>query len=131
MVVKTQLKGSEVTGLRIGARNVRSYFPKGVRVIELQLDHLQIQCGLSPRVLAGTAGNSRSPVVRMVGLQSYPQPRRAEGSQTGHDSVRQKYFYAAFFSVKRRRNERHRATERSPGFAGHSARLTREKVWFK
>jgi hypothetical protein len=48
MVVKTQLRGSEVTGLHIGARNVRRYFPKGVRVIELQLDHLQIQCGLSP-----------------------------------------------------------------------------------
>ena len=53
MVVKTQLKGSEVTGLRIGARNVRRYFPKGIRVIELQLDHLQIQCGLSPRFWQG------------------------------------------------------------------------------
>lgn len=48
MVVKTQLKGCEVTGLHVGARNVRRYFPKAVRVIELQLDHLQIQCGLSP-----------------------------------------------------------------------------------
>ena len=28
MVVKTQLKGSEVTGLHVGARNVRQYFPK-------------------------------------------------------------------------------------------------------
>ena len=48
MVVKTQLRGGEVTGLHIGAKNVRRYFPKGIRVIELQLDHLQIQCGLSP-----------------------------------------------------------------------------------
>ena len=48
MVVKTQLRGGEVTGLHVGARNVRRYFPKGVRVIELQLDHLQIQCGLTP-----------------------------------------------------------------------------------
>ena len=48
MVVTTQLRGGEVTGLHIGARNVRRYFPKGLRVIELQLDHLQIQCGLSP-----------------------------------------------------------------------------------
>ncbi|MBS1805091.1 MAG: hypothetical protein JST28_17155 [Acidobacteria bacterium] len=47
MVVKTQLKGGEVTGLHIGARNVRRYFPKGIREIELQLDHLQIQCGLT------------------------------------------------------------------------------------
>jgi hypothetical protein len=48
MVVKTQLRGGEVTGLHVGARNVRRYFPKDLRVIELQLDHLQIQCGLPP-----------------------------------------------------------------------------------
>jgi hypothetical protein len=48
MVVKTQVKGGEITGLHVGARNVRRYFPKAVRIIELQLDHLQIQCGLSP-----------------------------------------------------------------------------------
>lgn len=53
MVVKTQVKGSEVTGLHIGARNVRRYFPKRIRVIELQLDHLQIQCGLSPQFWHG------------------------------------------------------------------------------
>ena len=53
MVVTTQLRGGEVTGLHIGARNVRRYFPKGVRVVELQLDHLQIQCGLSPKFWNG------------------------------------------------------------------------------
>jgi hypothetical protein len=53
MVVRTQLKGGEVTGLHIGARNVRRYFPKGTRVIELQLDHLQIQCGLTPEFWEG------------------------------------------------------------------------------
>jgi hypothetical protein len=53
MVVKTQLKGGEVTGLHVGARNVRRYFPKGGRVIELQLDHLAIQCGLSPEFWRG------------------------------------------------------------------------------
>ena len=47
VVVKTQLRGGGVAGLHIGARNVRRYFPKGTRVIELQLDHLQIQCGLT------------------------------------------------------------------------------------
>jgi len=46
MVVKTQLRGGEVTGLHVGARNVRRYFPKGVRVIELKFGDLQIQCGL-------------------------------------------------------------------------------------
>ena len=48
MVVRTQCKGRGVTGLHVGANNVRRYFPKHVSVIELQLDHLQILCGLEP-----------------------------------------------------------------------------------
>ena len=53
MLVKTQLRGGEITGLHIGARNVRRYFPKRIRVIEIQLDGLQIQCGLSPEFWNG------------------------------------------------------------------------------
>jgi hypothetical protein len=48
MVVKTQSKGLGVTGLHVGADNVRRYFPKQIAVIELQLGHLQIQCRLAP-----------------------------------------------------------------------------------
>ncbi len=48
MVVKTHCKGRGLTGLHVGASNVRRYFPKDISVIELQLDHLQIQCGLNP-----------------------------------------------------------------------------------
>lgn len=48
MVVKTQRKGRGLTGLNVGATNVRRYFPRETSVIELQLDHLQIQCGLEP-----------------------------------------------------------------------------------
>jgi hypothetical protein len=48
MVVKTQSRGRSLTGLNVGVSNVRRYFPKQVAVIELQLDHLQIQCGLKP-----------------------------------------------------------------------------------
>jgi hypothetical protein len=48
MVVKTLCKSRGVTGLHVGANNVRRYFPKQSRFIELQLDHLQIQCGLGP-----------------------------------------------------------------------------------
>jgi hypothetical protein len=48
MVVKTQSKGLGVTGLHVGANNVRRYFPKNISSIELQLDHLQIACGLKP-----------------------------------------------------------------------------------
>jgi hypothetical protein len=48
MVVKTHSVGRGITGLHVGAANVRRYFPRSVAVIELQLDHLQIQCGLDP-----------------------------------------------------------------------------------
>ncbi len=48
MVVKTQCKGHTVTGLRVGAANVRRYFPRDIAAIELQLDHLRIECRLSP-----------------------------------------------------------------------------------
>jgi len=48
MVIKTQCKGREITGVEVGAHNVRRYFPQQVEAIELELDHLQIQCGLKP-----------------------------------------------------------------------------------
>jgi len=48
MVVKTHSKSRGVTGLHVGENNVRRYFPKSIAFIELQLDHLQIQCGLDP-----------------------------------------------------------------------------------
>jgi hypothetical protein len=48
MVVKTQSKGRGITGLNVGTTNVERYFPRGVNSVELQLDHLQIQCDLAP-----------------------------------------------------------------------------------
>jgi hypothetical protein len=48
MVVKAQSKGRGLSGLHVGTDNVRRYFPKNVSTIELQLDHLRIQCGLAP-----------------------------------------------------------------------------------
>jgi hypothetical protein len=48
MMVKTHSLGHGVTGLHVGATNVRRYFPKNVAAIELELDHLHIQCGLDP-----------------------------------------------------------------------------------
>ena len=53
MVVKTQYDGFRVSGLYVGANNVRRYFSKRIPVVELQLDHLQIQCGLTPRFWDG------------------------------------------------------------------------------
>ena len=48
MLVRTQLKGHAYLGVEIGTTDVRRYFPKQIRVIEIELDHLQIRCGLAP-----------------------------------------------------------------------------------
>jgi hypothetical protein len=53
MVVKTQRDGRDQTGLHIGAANVRRHFRKGAQVIDLMLDHLRIQCTLSPEFWQG------------------------------------------------------------------------------
>jgi len=53
MVVKTQSKGHRITGLDVGTDNVRRYFPKRISAIELQLGHLQIECGLTTDFWAG------------------------------------------------------------------------------
>jgi hypothetical protein len=53
MVVKTTNIGHGLTGLHVGASNVRRYFSKDAPVIELELDHLKIQCGLGPNFWLG------------------------------------------------------------------------------
>ena len=53
MVVKTQCKGHDFTGVEVGPGNVRRYFHRDVVVIELLLDHLLIQCGLAPEFWQG------------------------------------------------------------------------------
>jgi hypothetical protein len=65
MVVKAQSKGQGLSGIHVGNDNVRLYFPKDVSSIELQLDHLRIQCGLAPDFLlqpvsADTQGRSET-----------------------------------------------------------------------
>jgi hypothetical protein len=53
MVVKPQCIGHRVIGLYVGVNNVRRYFPRNIAAIDLQLDHLQIQCGLAPHFWNG------------------------------------------------------------------------------
>lgn len=48
MLVQTRCKGLAYTGVEVGAGNVRRYFPRDHAIIELRLDHLLIQCGLTP-----------------------------------------------------------------------------------
>src|SRR5579863_1499220 len=53
MLVKSQCSGNRVTGLVVGETNVRRYFPRKVKAINLTLDHLQIECGLASRFWDG------------------------------------------------------------------------------
>jgi hypothetical protein len=55
MLVQTQSKGRGLMGLHIGDSNAHHYFPRELAVIELQLDHLQIQCGLDEKFWDGEA----------------------------------------------------------------------------
>lgn len=48
MMVRTECKGRKVTGLFIGARNVRKTFPKTLAAVEFELGHLRIDCELGP-----------------------------------------------------------------------------------
>jgi len=53
MVVKSYRKGRTMRGVEVGSVNVHRYFPRDVSEIELLLDHLHIQCGLSPSFWQG------------------------------------------------------------------------------
>jgi hypothetical protein len=73
MVVKPQSKGRELVGLQMGASNVRRYFSKDTAVIELELDHLQIQCGLGPDFWQG------QPEIRDPRLCAWLKAKHFEG----------------------------------------------------
>jgi hypothetical protein len=53
MVVRSQSNGHRITGLYVGVNNVRRYFPRNLETIDLELDHLRIQCGLNPHFWKG------------------------------------------------------------------------------
>jgi|SRR5579872_3303937 len=46
MIVKMQDGGRGVTSLRVGARNVKRYFSRNVRMVDLDLESVQIRCEL-------------------------------------------------------------------------------------
>ncbi len=53
MLVEAQRKGPGISGLYVGAANVRRHFPRNMSSIELQLDQLRIECGLKPEFWQG------------------------------------------------------------------------------
>jgi hypothetical protein len=73
MVVRTQCKGREYTGVQVGSGDVRRYFPKQTHVIEIELDHLHIQCGLQPGFWNGC------PVIRDPRLGAWLESKNFKG----------------------------------------------------
>jgi len=53
MIVRTLQNGQEVTGLRVGATNVRRYFPRAVSRVKLRFGDLEIECKLTPEFWHG------------------------------------------------------------------------------
>jgi len=64
--LKHKARDSASRCCNVGASNVRRYFPRNISSIELQLDHLQIQCGLKPNFWRGEPEIVRPPAVRMA-----------------------------------------------------------------
>ncbi|MFP5207610.1 MAG: hypothetical protein ACLGSH_19810 [Acidobacteriota bacterium] len=52
MLVRTLGQGREVTGIYVGERNARRYFPRHAEHVELHLGHLHIHCDLPPEFWA-------------------------------------------------------------------------------
>jgi hypothetical protein len=55
MRVTAESKGRGTFELHVGEENARRHFPETVSAIELQLDHLRIECALTPEFWRGQA----------------------------------------------------------------------------
>jgi hypothetical protein len=77
MVVTSQCNGHRVVGLYVGASNVRRYFPREVSAIELQLDHLRIECDLTSNFWNGR------PEIRDPRLCLWLESKHAQRKESG------------------------------------------------
>jgi hypothetical protein len=75
MVVKTQSKGHGVTGLHVGSNNVRRYFPKGTKNIELQLGH---SMRTEARFLARSTRNLRSQAMCLARIEEHARHSQSD-----------------------------------------------------
>jgi hypothetical protein len=80
MVVTSQCIGNRVIGLYVGANNVRRYFRRRVATIELQIDHLQIACGLTPHFWLD------QPEIHDPRLCAWLESKNRDGNGKGHRS---------------------------------------------
>jgi hypothetical protein len=85
MVVQTQDRhfgrsGFGSVGLHIGSVNVQQYFPRNVKQVELELDHLRIVCSLD-----GSFWEDR-PEIHDLRLSSWLESKRNSGKLGPHAS---------------------------------------------
>jgi hypothetical protein len=76
MMVEAQSKGRGRCGLHIGAENVRRYFPRNISTVELQLEHLKIQCELGPEFWNG------DPEIRDTRLCAWIESKHMHGNRS-------------------------------------------------
>ena len=87
MVVTSQCCGHRVTGILVGESNVQRYFPRNITEIELQLDHLRIECGLGPHFWNGKPEISDPRLCLWLESKDRNGNGRRVPSPSGHDSV--------------------------------------------
>ena len=87
MVVTTQCKGHGVTGLHVGTGNVHRYFPRNAQFIELQLDHLQIQCDLSPDFWKGQPEAVHHTELKWFQIEDLPHLQLPEANRNVLDRI--------------------------------------------
>ena len=83
MVVQTQDKRpghSGALGLHIGEVNVSQYFPRGLQIVELELDHLRISCTLEPDFWLDR------PEIHDYRLSSWLELKRNSGKLASHSA---------------------------------------------
>ena len=74
MMVRMQNRGRDIIGLFIGDGNVRRYFPASITTIELELDHLRIQCELKPSFWCDQAEITDSRLCAWLSAKAHSQP---------------------------------------------------------
>lgn len=75
VLVTAQYKGHSVTALRVGQQNVRRFFARSAKVIEFELDHLRIECGLPPEFWNGEAEIRDRRLCAWLESKHHPQRR--------------------------------------------------------
>ena len=92
MIVTSVCVGHHVTGLKVGAKNARRYFPRGTEEIELRLDHLCIECVLAPDFWQDQAEIQRPKIMSLARIEAVDGKGEWTGARSD-DPVRKELFH--------------------------------------